>query len=88
MSRKLIENKKYGIIDSVTILMTTVELFVEKSGEEKKQYVIEQMKILLGDSEYQLYAEIIENLIEFIVAISKNKYDLKLNKFTKCCIVL
>ena len=88
MSKKLIENKKYGIIDSVTILMTTVELFVEKSGEEKKQYVIEQMKILLDDTEYQLYSEIIENLIEFIIAISKNKYDLKLNKITKCCIII
>ena len=88
MSNKLIENKKYGIIDSVTILMTTVESFVEMSGEEKKKYVIEQMKVLLGQSEYELYAEIIENLIEFIIAISKNKYDLKLNKIAKCCTVL
>ena len=42
MSNKLIENKKYGIIDSVTILMTTVELFVEKSGEEKKNGATEE----------------------------------------------
>ena len=88
MSNKLIENKKYGIIDSVTILMTTVESFVEMSGEEKKKYVIEQMKVLLGQSEYELYSEIIENLIEFIIAISKNTYDLKLNKIAKCCTVL
>ena len=88
MANKLIENKKYGIIDSVSILMHTVETFVEKSGEEKKKYVIEQMIILLGQSEYELYSEIIENLIEFIIAISKNKYDLKLNKIAKCCIIM
>ena len=87
MSNKLLETTKFGIIDIVATLMNTVESFVEMSGEEKKQYVIEQMKVLLDEIEYQQYEEIIENLIEFIIAMSKNNYDLKLNKITKCCTI-
>ena len=87
MSNKLLETTKFGIIDIVAILMNTVESFVEMSGEKKKQYVIEQMKVLLDEIEYQQYEEIIENLIEFIIAMSKNNYDLKLNKITKCCTI-
>ena len=87
MSNKLLETTKFGIIDIVATLMNTVESFVEMSGEEKKQYVIDQMKVLLDEIEYQQYEEIIENLIEFIIAMSKNNYDLKLNKITKCCTI-
>jgi hypothetical protein len=87
MSNKLLETTKFGIIDIVVTLMHTVESFVEKSGAEKKIYVIEQMKILLDDTEYKQYEDIIENLIEFMIAMSKNKYDLKLNKITKCCTI-
>lgn len=88
MSNKLLETTKFGIIDIVVTLMHTVESFVEKSGAEKKIYVIEQMKILLDDTEYKQYEDIIENLIEFMIAMSKNKYDLKLNKITKCCTII
>ena len=67
--------------------MHTVESFVEMSGEQKKQYVIDQLIILLGETDYQQHEEIISNLIEFLIAISKNNYDLKLNKITKCCTI-
>ena len=88
MSNKLLETTKFGIIDLVVISMNTVESFVEMSGEQKKEYVIEQLKVLLDEIEYQQYEDIISNLIEFLIAMSKNKYDLKLNKITKCCTVL
>jgi uncharacterized membrane protein len=68
--------------------MHTVETFVEMTGDKKKQYVIEQIKDILEDTEYVQYEAIISNLIDFIIAMSKNKYDLKLNKITKCCTVL
>jgi hypothetical protein len=68
--------------------MHTVETFVEMTGEKKKQYVIEQIKDILEDTEYVQYEAIIGNLIDFIIAMSRNKYDLKLNKITKCCTVL
>ena len=88
MSKKLLETSKFGIIDLVVTLMHAVETFVGMTGDKKKQYVIEQIKETLEDTEYVQYEAIIENLIEFIIAMSKNKYDLKLNKITKCCTVL
>ena len=88
MSNKLLETSEFGIIDLVVTLMHTVESFVEMIGEKKKQYVIEQIKDLLEETEYIQYEAIIGNLIDFIIAMSKNKYDLKLNKITKCCTVL
>ena len=88
MSNKLLETSKFGIIDLVVTLMHTVETFVEMTGDKKKQYVIEQVKDILEDTEYIQYESIIGNLIDFIIAMSRNKYDLKLNKITKCCTVL
>ena len=87
MSNKLVKTSEFGIIDIVVTLMHTVESFVEMSGEQKKQYVIDQLIILLGETDYQQYEEIISNLIEFLIAMSKNNYDLKLNKITKCCTI-
>ena len=71
MSNKLLETTKFGIIDIVVTLMHTVESFVEMSGEQKKQYVIDQLIILLGETDYQQHEEIISNLIEFLIAIEK-----------------
>ena len=88
MSNKLLETSEFGIIDIVVTLMHTVETFVEMTGEKKKQYVIEEIKDLIEDTEYVQYEAMIGNLIDFIIAISRNKYDLKLNKITKCCTVL
>ena len=88
MSNKLLETSKFGIIDLVVTLMHTVETFVEMTGDKKKQYVIEQVKDILEDTEYIQYEAIISNLIDFIIAMSRNKYDLKLNKIAKCCTVL
>ena len=87
MSNKLLETTKFGIIGIVVTLMHTVESFVEMTGDAKKQYVIEQMKVLLDETDYQQYEEIIGNLIEFLIAMSRNNYDLKLNKITKCCTI-
>jgi mannitol/fructose-specific phosphotransferase system IIA component (Ntr-type) len=87
MSNKLVKISEFGIIDIVVTLMHTVESFVEMSGEQKKQYVIDQLIILLGETDYQQHEEIISNLIEFLIAMSKNNYDLKLNKITKCCTI-
>jgi hypothetical protein len=88
MSGKLIENKKFGMIDIISKLMHEVEEFVDMTGDKKKQYVIKHMKFILDDVEYKQYEVIIADLIEFIIAISKTNNNLDLNKIkAKCCIV-
>ena len=91
-SKLIIETSKFGIIDLVVKLMTEVETFVDFKGEKKKEYVIAQIKLALDITDYEIYEDIIELLIEFIIAISRGEYKLNLNNIknitTKCCTML
>ena len=91
-SKLIIETSKFGIIDLVVKLMTEVETFVDFKGEKKKEYVITQIKLALDITDYEMYEDIIELLIEFIIAISRGEYKLNLNNIkkitTKCCTML
>ena len=91
-SKLIIETSKFGIIDLVVKLMTEVESFVEFTGEQKKTYVIAQVKLVLDETEYKTYGELIDLLVEFIIAISRGQYKLNLNNIkkitTKCCTML
>ena len=91
-SKLIIETSKFGIIDLVVKLMTEVETFVDFKGEKKKEYVIAQIKLALDITDYEMYEDIIELLIEFIIAISRGEYKLNINNIkkitTKCCTML
>ena len=91
-SKLIIETSKFGIIDLVVKLMTEVETFVEFTGEQKKTYVIAQIKLVLDKTDYEMYGELIDLLVEFIIAISRGQYKLNLNNIkkitTKCCTML
>ena len=91
-SKIIIETSKFGIIDLVVKLMTEVESFVYFPGQNKKEYVIDQIQLVIGEEDYEIYGELIDLLIEFIIAISRGKYELNLNNIkkitTKCCTML
>ena len=91
-SKLIIETSKFGIIDLVVKLMTEVESFVDFKGEQKKTYVITQIKLVLDETDYKTYGELIDLLVEFIIAISRGECKLNLNNIkkitTKCCTML
>ena len=91
-SKIIIETSKFGIIDLVVKLMTEVESFVYFPGQNKKEYVIDQIQLVIGEEDYEIYGELIDLLVEFIIAISRGKYELNLNNIkkitTKCCTML
>ena len=91
-SKIIIETSKFGIIDLVVKIMTEVESFVDFSGQKKKEYVIDQIQLVLGEEDYEIYGELIDLLIEFIIDISRGQYELNLNNIkkitTKCCTML
>ena len=91
-SKLIIETSKFGIIDLIVKLMTEVESFVEFTGEQKKTYVIAQIKLVRDKTDYEMYGELIDLLVEFIIAISRGEYKLNLNNIkkitTKCCTML
>jgi hypothetical protein len=91
-SKLIIETSKFGIIDLVVKLMTEVESFVDFTGTKKKEYVITQIKKALDETEYEMYEDLIDMLIEFLIAMSRGEYKLNLNNVkkitTKCCTML
>jgi hypothetical protein len=91
-SKIIIETSKFGIIDLVVKLMTEVESFVDFPGQKKKEYVIDQIQLVIGEEDYEIYGELIDLLVEFIIAISRGQYELNLNNIkkitTKCCTML
>lgn len=91
-SKLIIETSKFGIIDLVVKLMTEVESFVDFTGKKKKEYVITQIKKALDETEYEMYEDLIDMLIEFLIAMSRGEYKLNINNIkkitTKCCTML
>ena len=75
---------KFGIIDIVVKSMEDVEKYKNYTGDQKKQIVINSVKQIITDGAYDKYSDFIPILIDFIIAISKNKYSIDLNKIKKC----
>lgn len=80
------EDNKDNIINTILKLMEQVEGFVDKNGEEKKNYVMSGVKIAIGDEAYERYNFFISMFIDFAISISKGK-KLNLNNIKKkyCC---
>ena len=74
----------FGLIDIVVKSMEDVEKYKNYSGNQKKKIVIDSVKKIITDEAYEQYGDFIPILIDFVVAISKNKYSINLNKIKKC----
>ena len=90
MSVALEEN--FNILESVLFHMEQAEKFVSYSGEDKKKYVIQSIKMLMidkwGMDYYLKYETIIPITIEFIINLSVNRVGIFINrKIKKCCII-
>lgn len=82
---RLIGESRYGLFDMVVASMEQVEMLVDMTGEEKKHWVLKQLKDILGDETYDRYKDILPSMIDFIISISKNKYFLSLNNIKEKC---
>jgi hypothetical protein len=69
----------------VVASMEQVEQLIDMTGPEKKHWVLKQMRDILGDETYDRYKDILPSMIDFIIAISKNKYFLGLNNVKDKC---
>jgi len=74
-----------NVIDSILGLMQKVEGFVDLKGDEKQNYVLNQLNSNLGDESYERYKPIFPLIIQFIVLISKRKIKLDINNIRKYC---
>jgi len=75
-----------SIIDTIIKLMENVESFLDKNGQQKKHYVMSELRSMLGIEAYERYHYFISSFIDFAVGISKGK-KLNLNNIKKkyCC---
>jgi len=93
-SSKLNERSKSFNVDENNIIKTIVELMnkvenvLDMSGAEKKVYVLNEIKKILGYEVYERYSYFIIEFIDFVVDVSKNKAGIEVNKIRrkfKCC---
>ena len=69
-----------NVLDRTLTLMKDVEEFTDLSGEDKRDYVLEEMKDYIGYDLFIVYRNTIEIFIEMIVNISRGNIKLQLNK--------
>ena len=75
-----ITKNKNGVLDSIVYLMEQVESFIDFSGQQKENYVLNQLKTLLGNEAFERYHPIFPLIIKFLVLISKQQIKLNLNR--------
>ena len=75
------------IIEKSLQLMELAEQFIDKSGIEKKEFVMTRLKQYIDNEAYNKYYYFINSFIDFTIKISKNKINLNLNNIKKkyCC---
>lgn len=62
-----------NIIDTILKLMEKVEDFIDMNGRQKKNYVLESVRTLIGIEPYERYKYFISSFIDFAVSVSKGK---------------
>tara|TARA_R100000541_G_C1891386_1_gene83557 strand:+ start:412 stop:675 length:264 start_codon:yes stop_codon:yes gene_type:complete len=63
--------------DKITHYMRLASKFKDRSGQQKKVFVLNKLKEILSQEEYGLYFELISEFIDFLIKLSKNKNILK-----------
>ena len=72
-----------NILDRTLTLMEDVEEFTDLCGEDKRDYVLTEMRDYVGYDLFVVYRNTIEIFIEMMVNISQGDIKLQLNK-RKC----
>ena len=86
---KLKQVDEDSIIKTIVNLMNKVECVLDISGIQKKNYVLNETRKLLGLEVYERYSYFIITFIDFVVDVSKGKSGIEVNKIKKkfnCCL--
>ncbi len=74
----------FGIIDIAVSTTEDVKTFQNSTGKQKREHALRRIKDIVGPETYAKYDDLLPILIDFIIAISKKEYLLKLNEIKKC----
>lgn len=71
----------FGPLHILAQAMRALETCSTLSGQEKKELALKTLRSHIGPEEFEKNEEIYFLLVDFLVAISKGKYALALNKY-------
>lgn len=81
------EDKNFDLFDFIIKIMEHAETMHGYTGEKKKLYVMQLIKMYMvdkwGEEYFNKYEYIIPLIIEFIITISKNEIIININKKIK-----
>jgi hypothetical protein len=75
-----------NIVDTMIGLMHIAESFTDFDGAKKKTFVLERVKLVIGDGLYQRYHPLIDLVIDSLVSISRKDIKLYLQKSKTFCL--
>ena len=79
--------EEHNIVEIITRLSEEVENIIDLKGPDKKAYVLNSLKSIIGEVAYERYYFLIGGVIEFIVDVSKGrKININRKKKIFCCI--
>ena len=87
-TNKLKKVDEDSIINVIIELMNKVECVLDMNGLDKKNYVLNEIKKLLGNEVYERYSYFIITFIDFVVDVSKGNSGIEINKIKRkfnCC---
>ena len=67
----------------VLTCMEEAEKFSSYSSQQKKEFVMEGMRLLMTEAKFDSSVDIIEDTVELLIQLSKNKTIMKLNRKIK-----
>jgi len=79
-------NREKEIIDKILKLMQHIERFSNYTGQEKKAYVLRNMKQFLGEAEYEVAKMFLSMIVEVVIGFSHGlSVDVNREKIDRCC---
>ena len=72
-----------NVCEAVLKLVNSVENIINVNGNDKKMLVLGEMHLLLGDASYLQSKDLIDEIIEIFVALSKGDLSIEINKIIK-----
>ena len=69
-----------SILKQIIETAETVDLLLDKTGEQKKILVLENLKLQLGTEVYERYYFMISETIDFVIDVSKHGLKTTINQ--------
>ena len=79
-------NKEKEILNKIIKLMQHIERFSNYTGQQKREYVLRNLREFLGEAEFEAAKMFLSMIIEVIIGFSRGlTIDINREKIDRCC---